>query len=231
MLKKKLLLLLLLGAVPMWANAAGKNALKNETARINYSLGYQIGNDFKNQGVKLDSDAMLKGIKDALSGGKPKLNPAEMHKLLVELKRKVTSQQRKQRRQSELASMSADKQYLDAVTKKPGIKKTKSGLLYKIIRPGKGKKPVATDTITVNYRGTLTNGKEFDSSFKRGKPASFRLNGVIKGWTEGLQLISAGGKIQLIIPPELAYGDRGPLAHRVLVFDVELLSVKKGARK
>jgi FKBP-type peptidyl-prolyl cis-trans isomerase len=108
---------------------------------------------------------------------------------------------------------------------KPGVKTSASGLQYKIIESGTGKAPKPTDKVTVNYRGTLTNGNEFDSSYKRGEPSTFQLDGVIKGWTEGLQLIREGGKIQLVIPPELAYGDRGPLGHRTLVFDVELISV------
>ena len=101
---------------------------------------------------------------------------------------------------------------------------------YKIIEAGKGKAPVPSDQVTVNYVGTLINGNEFDSSYKQGKPATFRLNGVIKGWTEGLQLIREGGKIQLFLPPELAYGSRGPMAHRTLIFDVELVSVGAGKK-
>jgi FKBP-type peptidyl-prolyl cis-trans isomerase len=108
---------------------------------------------------------------------------------------------------------------------KPGVKTSASGLQYKIIESGTGKAPKPTDKVTVNYRGTLTNGSEFDSSYKRGEPSTFQLDGVIEGWTEGLQLISEGGKIQLVIPPELAYGDSGPLGHRTLVFDIELISV------
>jgi FKBP-type peptidyl-prolyl cis-trans isomerase FklB len=108
---------------------------------------------------------------------------------------------------------------------KPGVKTTTSGLQYRIIEAGTGKQPKASDEVTVNYRGTLTNGNEFDSSYQRGEPATFRLDGVIKGWTEGLQLVKEGGKIQLVIPPELGYGNRGPLAHRTLIFDVELISV------
>ena len=104
---------------------------------------------------------------------------------------------------------------------------TPSGLQYRILEAGSGKSPGPTDTVTVNYRGTLVNGHEFDSSYDKGKPITFRLNGVIKGWTEGLQHVKEGGKIQLVIPPELAYGNRGPLAHQTLIFDVELISVGK----
>jgi FKBP-type peptidyl-prolyl cis-trans isomerase len=102
---------------------------------------------------------------------------------------------------------------------------TASGLQYKIISAGTGKKPTAADTVTVNYRGTLIDGAEFDSSYARGKPATFPLNGVIAGWTEGVQLMQEGGKAQLVIPPALAYGDKGELAGQVLVFEVELIKV------
>jgi FKBP-type peptidyl-prolyl cis-trans isomerase len=105
------------------------------------------------------------------------------------------------------------------------VKTTASGLQYKIITQGTGKKPTATDTVTVNYRGTLVDGKEFDSSYSRGQPATFPLNGVIPGWTEGVQLMNEGGKAQFVIPANLAYAGQGPLANQVLVFDVELIKV------
>ncbi len=199
--------------------------LKNETAKINYSLGYQIGNDLKQQNIKVDSAAVVKGIEDAIAGGKPLLDPQIMHTTLVDLKRKVVTEQQSRHRDTDLVNIASDKNYLDEALKKPDMHTTKSGLVYHIIEAGKGLTPNPTDKVTVNYRGTLTNGNEFDSSYKRGEPTSFPLNGVIRGWTEGLQLIKEGGKIQLIIPSELAYGDRGPLAHRTLVFDVELISV------
>ena len=102
---------------------------------------------------------------------------------------------------------------------------TKSGLQYRIVKPGTGRKPMAEDTVTVNYRGTLIDGAEFDSSYSRGQPATFPLNGVIAGWTEGLQQVQEGGTIELVIPPALAYGDKGPLANQVLVFQVELIRI------
>lgn len=199
--------------------------LDDETARINYSLGYQIGGDFKRQGVKMNPEAVVKGIEDALSGAKPLMEPKDMQTALSELKRKVVADQRSKQAETELQYTAAGKKFMQENAAKAGVKTTASGLQYKIIEPGTGKTPAASDQVTVNYRGTLTNGDEFDSSFKRGKPATFPLNGVIKGWTEGLQLIKEGGKIQLVIPPELAYRDRGPLGHRTLVFDVELISV------
>jgi len=206
---------------------SAQDALKldDETARINYSLGYQIGGDFKRQGVELNPEAVVKGMQDALSGSEPLMPQQEMNATLVELKRKVVAEQRAKRRESELEKVAAGKKYLEENAKKPGVVTTASGLQYKIIEAGSGKNPGPTDTVTVNYRGTLINGNEFDSSYDKGKPATFPLNGVIKGWTEGLQLVKEGGKIQLFIPSGLAYGDRGPLAHQALIFDVELVSV------
>jgi FKBP-type peptidyl-prolyl cis-trans isomerase FklB len=210
-------------------NAAEPLKLDNDTARINYSLGHQIGGDFKRQGVKMDAEAVIKGIEDALSGTEPMMSPQEMHATLTELKRKVVADERtklrKGRAETELLYLAEGKKFMQENAAKPDVKTTASGLQYKIIEAGKGKTLGPADQVTVNYRGTQTNGNEFDSSYKRGKPASFQLNGVIKGWTEGLQLIKEGGKIQLFIPPELAYAGRGPLAHRTLIFDVELITV------
>jgi len=131
------------------------------------------------------------------------------------------------KQQAEVAS-EANKLYLDANAAKDGVKTTESGIQYRILTPGTGKNPLATDTVKVNYKGSLINGEEFDSSYKRGEPAEFALNGVIPGWTEGLQLIKVGGKIELVLPPELAYGTRAlpsiP-ANSILVFEVELLEI------
>jgi FKBP-type peptidyl-prolyl cis-trans isomerase len=118
-----------------------------------------------------------------------------------------------------------NKSFLDENAKKPGVKTTASGLQYKVVSEGTGKQPTANDTVTVNYRGTLIDGTEFDSSYKRGEPATFPVSGVIAGWTEALQLMKEGSKFQLFIPPNLAYADHGPLANRLLIFDVELLKV------
>ena len=199
--------------------------LEDETARINYSLGYQIGGDFKRQGLEMNPAAVTKGIEDALSEAVPLMTPEEIQTTLTELKRTLVAQQ-KQKAEEQAAKLQADsKQFLEENAKQEGVLVTESGLQYQIIEPGTGKTPTPTDKVTVNYQGTLVDGKEFDSSYKRGKPVSFKLDGVVKGWTEGLQLIKEGGKIKLFIPPELAYGDRGPLANRALIFDVELLSV------
>ena len=211
------------------ASAADPVKLDDRSSRISYSLGYQIGGDFKSMDIELDGQAVIKGIEDAMAGADPLMPPKAMHGVLLELKRKSVDSERKKRsqagREDELRYLAEGRQFMEENARKPGVETTASGLQYKIIEPGTGKSPHATDRVTVNYRGALTNGNEFDSSYKRGEPSSFLLNGVIKGWTEGLQLIREGGKIMLVIPPELAYGRRGPLGHRTLVFDVELISV------
>jgi FKBP-type peptidyl-prolyl cis-trans isomerase FklB len=201
--------------------------LDNETARINYSLGYQIGGDFKRQDVDMDAEAVVQGISDALTGAKPKMSQAEMTTTLMELKRKVVAQQQKRGVENELKYLAEGKEFMEENAKKEGVITTESGLQYKVIEPGSGKSPGPQDQVTVHYRGSFIDGKEFDSSFKKKKPATFAVNRVIKGWSEGLQLMKQGGKSQLYIPQNLAYGSRGPLAHRTLIFEVELLAVEE----
>jgi FKBP-type peptidyl-prolyl cis-trans isomerase FklB len=224
--RRNILFTAILFAAPVaFAAASEPVSLDDETARINYSLGYQIGGDFKRQGVEMNADAVVKGIEDALSGTEPMMKPEDMRTTLTDLKRKVVAAQKKSAMEQELKTVEEGKQFMEENAKQEGVVTTDSGLQYQIIEEGTGKAPSPTDKVTVNYRGTLINGNEFDSSYSRGEPATFQLNGVIKGWTEGLQHIKEGGKIKLVIPPKLAYGDRGPMAHRTLVFDVELLSV------
>lgn len=216
--------LMALGAMGV-ADAAEARSLEDEEARINYSLGYQIGGDFKRQNLNIDPEAVVQGIQDALSGAPPKMSAQEMRATLVELKRKVVAEQQTRRNSREITMIEAGKHFLAENKNKEGVVTTESGLQYLVLEPGNGKTPGPTDQVTVQYRGKKIDGMEFDSSFKRGKPATFKLNAVIKGWTEGLQLVREGGKIQLFIPPKLAYGRRGPLAHQTLIFDVELIAV------
>ncbi len=204
--------------------AAEPLKLDDEAARIGYSLGYQIGGDFKRQAIEINEAAVLKGIEDALAKTTPLMSDQEMHATLIELKRKIVAEQRAKQHAQEIQNLAQDKKLLEENAHKTGVITTKSGLQYKIIAKGTGKAPTANDQVTVHYRGTLSNGQEFDSSHARGEPATFQLSNVIKGWTEGLQHIEEGGKIQLVIPPSLAY-DRGPLEKRTLLFEVELISV------
>jgi FKBP-type peptidyl-prolyl cis-trans isomerase FklB len=205
--------------------AAEPPALDSDTAKINYSVGYQIGGDFKRQGVEMQQEMVLKGIQDALSGAEPLMTPEEMQTTMAELGKRIADQRN---REKQLAKTTAEKENMDfliANAKKEGVVTTPSGLQYKVLEAGTGRTPRATDTVTVNYRGSLITGKEFDSSYQRGKPATFRVDGVIAGWTEALQMMKEGAKWQLFIPQELAYGERGQLRDKTLIFDVELLSI------
>ncbi|HQR48984.1 MAG TPA: FKBP-type peptidyl-prolyl cis-trans isomerase [Steroidobacteraceae bacterium] len=205
------------------AMAADPAPLTDDTAKASYALGYQIGLDV--QGVEYRPDAVMQGLQDGASGGKAKLTPEEMRAALQKFEQQVQAQKAQRQEEHLKKTAAAGKAYMDQNAKEAGVKTTASGLQYRVIAAGAGKKPAASDTVTVNYRGTLIDGTEFDSSYARGQPATFPLNGVIAGWTEGLQLMQEGGKSELVIPAALAYGDKGPLAGQVLVFEVELIKV------
>jgi FKBP-type peptidyl-prolyl cis-trans isomerase FklB len=200
--------------------------LEDENARINYSVGFQVGGDFRRQGIELDSEVVAKGIEDALTGTTPLLTPAEMRKELTELQRRASAKQQARADQAAEAQRQAGRAFLQANKTKEGVQVTASGLQYKIIRKGFGRSPSDQDSVRVHYRGTRVDGTEFDSSYERGPPAEFHLDRVIKGWSEGLQLMKEGAMYELYIPPELAYGNLGRLANQTLIFEVELISVK-----
>jgi FKBP-type peptidyl-prolyl cis-trans isomerase FklB len=185
----------------------------------------------------VDPAILSRGIKDVLTGGKPAMTDDEVRAKLMELSKQVqAAQQEAQKKQQEANKVVGEKNrkegdtFLSDNKSKEGVVALPSGLQYKILKAGDGPKPTAADTVTCNYRGTLIDGKEFDSSYKRGQPASFPVGGVIKGWTEALQLMPVGSKWQLFIPADLAYGDRqaGPdiTPGSTLIFEVELLSIQ-----
>ena len=211
-----------------------KPQLKDENDRVNYSLGHQIGGDFKRQGVEVRSELVVKGIQDALSGAEPLMTPEEMNKTLMDLKKRIVTAQREERQQAAKDNLSKGKAFLEENAKKEGVKTLPSGLQYKVIQEGSGATPEATDTVVVHYRGTLIDGTEFDSSYSRGEPATFRADRVIRGWTEALQMMKEGDKWELFIPPELAYGERGAGAkigpNSTLIFEVELISVGEAGK-
>ena len=199
--------------------------LKDQKDKVSYSLGLNIGFNLGRQNISINPDVLTAGIKDAIAG-KPQLTTEQVKETMAAFEKDMTE---KQKVAGEKNAAEGTK-FLEENKKKEGVKTTASGLQYKSIKEGTGAQPKGNDTVTVNYRGTLINGTEFDSSYKRGQPATFPLNGVIKGWTEGLQLMKAGSKYQLFVPPNLAYGDRavGPdiSANSTLIFDVELIGVK-----
>ena len=203
--------------------------LDTDTAKTNYSVGYQIGGDFKLEGLEMQPEVVIRGIQDALSDATPLMTPEEMRTTMGELgKRKAE----KSTREKYMAKIQYEKdavEFLAANAKKEGVVTTASGLQYKVIEAGTGRTPKATDTVTVNYRGTFIDGKEFDSSYKRGEPTSFPLNRVIPCWTEGVQRMKPGGKAKLTCPPAIAYGAAGAGGvippNATLNFEIELISV------
>ena len=206
--------------------------LKDEKGKISYSVGYQVGGDFKRQGVELDPELLVKGMQDAAVGAEPRIPPQEMRKTLVELKRKVEADERKRRREQAGKHRAEGETFLAANGKKEGVVTLPSGLQYKVLAAGKGKSPNLTDNVTVHYRGTLVDGTEFDSSYKRNAPATFGIDRVIAGWKEALPMMKEGAKWQLFVPSKLAYGEQGSGSKippdSTLIFEVELISVQSG---
>lgn len=198
---------------------------QDESIQSNYSLGFQIGSDFKSAGMDLNPDAVAQGIRDAFSGADPKVLAKDIHITLMKLRERLTDQERQRTAGETQERLAEGTKFMDENGKREGVITTESGLQYRVINEGTGKSPGPNDMVTVDYRGTLVDGTEFDSSFKRGQPANLRLNGVIKGWTEGLAHVKEGGKVMLFVPPALAYGAHGPLANRTLVFEVTLIAV------
>jgi FKBP-type peptidyl-prolyl cis-trans isomerase FklB len=209
------------------AAVAAEPPKMDQNSSMSYALGYQLGRDLT--GTEVRDDALLQGIKDGQAGAAARLNPEEMQAALTALETRINDQQAKAQAEAAQKAAAAGAAFLADNARREGVKTTASGLQYKVTTPGTGRTPTVNDSVTVHYRGTLVDGTEFDSSYKRGEPATFPVGGVIAGWTEALQLMKEGAKYQLVIPPALAYGDRGPLAGQVLVFDVELLGVSAGA--
>jgi FKBP-type peptidyl-prolyl cis-trans isomerase FklB len=207
---------------PGTAKTAVPLTLKTDKEKQSYAMGMNLGMGLHRQGMTLDTALVARGMRDAMTGAKTALTEQEaraaIQQLQSDLRDKVVARNRKE-----------GEDFLTANKSKEGVVTLPSGLQYKILKAGSGPKPTATDTVSCNYRGTLLDGKEFDSSYKRGQPASFSVSGVIKGWTEALQLMPVGSKWQLFIPTDLAYGDRPPSPDiapgDALIFELELLSI------
>ena len=214
----------LVGAAGM-SRAGDKPELKDEKDKINYSVGYQIGGDFKSQGLSLHAEALVQGVRDALAGADTMMPREEILTTLQELKKKVVAQDMKQQKIRTDTFRGEGRDFLAANAKKEGVVTLPSGLQYKVLRQGEGKSPTANDTVTVHYRGTLIDGTEFDSSHRGNKPVSFTLSGTIPGWKEALPLMKVGAEWQLFIPPDLAFGERGPLADRTVLYEISLLFI------
>ncbi|HZR46363.1 MAG TPA: FKBP-type peptidyl-prolyl cis-trans isomerase [Candidatus Manganitrophaceae bacterium] len=226
--------LLSLALLPVSAFAADPS-LKTQKDKVSYSIGLDIGKNLKNQGVEIDPNLLAKGIQDAVSGGKPMLTEEEVQGVMTQFSQEMQSKMAAKSKAVAEKNQKEGEAFLAENKKKKDVVTLPSGLEYKILKAGNGKKPKATDTVTTNYKGTLIDGTEFDSSYKRGQPASFPVTGVIPGWTEALQLMPVGSKWQLFVPPNLAYGPRGAGPqigpNATLIFEVELLSIDEGKPK
>jgi FKBP-type peptidyl-prolyl cis-trans isomerase len=216
-MKRLILIALSIGLLAPLAAQASK-------ADVSYALGMLIGQSARGTNIDVDLDSLIAGLKDSMGGAKTRFTEAQAG-TMVQASAKAAQEK------AGAANLAAGKAFLESNKTKSGVKTTASGLQYEVLKEGSGQKPKATDTVTVNYEGKLLSGKVFDSSIARKQPATFPLNGVIKGWTEGLQLMGVGAKYRFYIPSELAYGPNGAGGsigpNEVLVFEVELLSIGK----
>jgi FKBP-type peptidyl-prolyl cis-trans isomerase FklB len=226
-MKSKLLwttLLTLTLAIPGIAKSA--KALTTQKQKFSYTVGYQVGMDFKRKGLDLDTDAVVQAIRDAQEGKKPKLDPQQMQQAMNNYKEALAAK----RKEIADTNLKLSKAFLDQNRTKKGVKVTASGLQYEVLKAGSGAKPKASDTVEVHYHGTLIDGRVFDSSVNRGQTVSFPVGGVIKGWQEALQMMKKGAKWRVAIPPELAYGPAGSppviAPNMALVFEIELIDIK-----
>ncbi|MEW8321925.1 MAG: FKBP-type peptidyl-prolyl cis-trans isomerase [Candidatus Thiodiazotropha taylori] len=225
------ILLLIINLITPYAIAEDEPPLSDDTAKINYSVGYQIGSDFSYQDIEIRPEAVIQGIRDALNENKSQMTAEEMKQVMAELGKRL-AEKKKQLKMDRLNQLRESSKRFHATNKdKPGVITTESGLQYRMVASGNGRDhPTKNDQVLVHYTGKLLDGATFDSSRDRGSPISFKVNGVIKGWTEALQLMKQGDRWQLFIPPDLAYGKKGSPPrippHSTLIFDVELLAIQ-----
>jgi FKBP-type peptidyl-prolyl cis-trans isomerase FkpA/FKBP-type peptidyl-prolyl cis-trans isomerase FklB len=217
---------LLIGTVAALAvlSAGCQKKLDDDKKKASYAIGQQIGTNLKNQNIDFDADVLAMSIKEASQGKESKLKPEEMQQALMKLQEGLMKKQQEQAEKNKAEGEA----FLAKNKTAEGVKTTASGLQYIVLQEGTGKTPTTKDTVKAHYKGTLLDGKQFDSSYDRGQPAEFPVEGVIKGWTEALQMMKVGGKMKLFIPPELGYGAAarpGIPANSVLVFEVELIDV------
>ncbi|MGB3210509.1 MAG: FKBP-type peptidyl-prolyl cis-trans isomerase [Desulforhopalus sp.] len=215
-------------ALPAVSQAAPPESFEE---KLSYSMGFEVGNYFKGAGGDIQKDFLITGIEDAYNGAEPVLSREEMVAVQKEFAQKMQAMQQVKLNEMKEKNLAAGVAFLEENKKKEGVVVTESGLQYKVLKEGKGEKAKATDTVKVEYVGTLIDGTEFDSTAQHGEPAEFQVDQVIKGWGEALQLMNVGTKLHLVIPSELAYGEGGAAPkiqpNSALIFDVELISIEK----
>ena len=210
--------------------AEAKPDAKSEKDKVSYAIGMFFGNTIKRQAIDVDVDSVAKAIKDVVSGGTTRMTEQEAQQTIQAMQRDMMARREAENKVLGEKNKMEGTTFLAANAKKPGVMTTTNGLQYKVITEGKGEKPKITDTVSTHYKGRLINGTEFDSSYKRGQPAEFPVTGVIKGWTEALQMMKVGSKWELYIPSNLAYAERGSPPNigpdATLIFEIELLAIK-----
>lgn len=211
-------------------NIKKSDLTKNFKNKVSYCIGMDIGDNLKQQSIDVDIDILFYGIKNALSGKDDLLSEEEIKATMKELQKKMKNKYEEERKKSGEKNLKESEKFLTKNKKKKGVITLKSGLQYKVLKKGTGDSPTSDDIVSVNYKGTFINGEEFDSSYKNGKPVTFPVSGVIKGWTEALPLMKTGGKWELYISPDLAYGKRGAGndigPNTLLIFTLELISIE-----
>jgi FKBP-type peptidyl-prolyl cis-trans isomerase FklB len=227
-----ILLPLLLIALSLPVRAQDTNSVyTTERDQVSYAIGYNVGMNLQRQQYEVNPDIIAQGIRDVLEDSEKAMTETTAREVLQAYQQKLFKKRQEEQAAEAAENKKAGTAWLEENAKKEGVVATESGLQYKVLTQGDGDSPASGDTVKVNYRGTLIDGTEFDSSYSRGQPAQFRVTGVIRGWTEALQLMKTGGKWQLFIPADLAYGDR-PQGAKIkpgstLIFEIELLEVIK----
>ena len=231
-MKMRLMTVWIIGLAFALAQAADKPEFKDSREKNSYSVGANWGNSLKKQEVDVDLEVLIRGLREAFVG-QSALSDEQIRESMMALNKEIRAKQEEKRKQQGEKNKQEGEKFLAENKTKPGVVALPSGLQYKVLTDGSGESPKPGDVVTVNYRGTLIDGTEFDSSYKRGQPATFSVTGVIKGWTEALELMKPGAKWQLFIPSDLAYGERGsgPTIgpNAALQFEVELVSSKPAA--
>lgn len=203
--------------------------------KLSYSMGFEVGNYFKNAGGDIQKELLISGIEDAFQGATPALTPEEMVAVQKEFAAKMQARQQKQMEEMKVENLAAGQAFLEKNKEMEGVIVTESGLQYQVLQAGEGENAKMSDTVKVHYEGTFIDGTVFDSSIKRGEPVEFQADQVIKGWSEALQLMNVGSKLKLVVPSELAYGEQGAPQrippNSVLVFEVELISIGASAKE
>jgi FKBP-type peptidyl-prolyl cis-trans isomerase FklB len=213
------------------ASAEAQVTFKSEEEKLSYSMGYDLGKKLQEESIEIVPDVLSRGIRDGFAGKDPLMNADEIKESLRAFQQMLIAKETERKKRIAEKNRKEGEAFLAENRNKEGVTTLPSGLQYRVVEEGKGKQPALTDTVSTHYRGTLIDGTEFDSSYSRGKPAVFPVQGVIRGWTEALQLMKEGAKWQLFIPAKLAYGERG-IGNQIgpnstLIFDIELLTVQE----